>query len=86
MRFLRRKKIIILLLVLCAALIVFFIDFNTARSKGILYGIDFSGAYTDRNGTLLKVYLTGDETYRIYKSVSEYPLDFLEALLLQEEK
>lgn len=86
MRFLRRKKIIILLLVLCAALIVFFIDFNTARSKGILYGIDFSGAYTDRNGTLLKVYLTGDETYRIYKSVSEYPLDFLEALLLQEDK
>lgn len=86
MRFLRRKKIIILLLVVCAALIVFFIDFNTARSRGILYGTDFSGAYSDKNGILLKVYLTDDESYRIYKSVSEYPPDFLEALLLQEDK
>ena len=82
----KRKKIIGILLLLCVAFTAVLVDLKNARAKGILYGIDFSGTYTDTNDTLLKVYLTADETYRIYKNVSEYPSEFLEALLLQEDK
>ncbi|MGI5173489.1 penicillin-binding protein 1C [Treponema sp. OMZ 840] len=85
-RFFKRKKIIIPALLLCICALIVVSDFKIARSKGILHGIDFSGAYTDKKGTLLKVYLTNDECYRIYKPVSEYPGEFLEALLLQEDK
>jgi penicillin-binding protein 1C len=62
------------------------IDFAIARSRGILAGIQFSGTYTAKDGKLLHVYLTKDEKYRVYKSVTEYPPSFIEALLLQEDR
>lgn len=52
----------------------------------IFRGIEFSKAYSDRNGELLQVFLTEDEQYRIYKSIKEYPPEFIEALLLQEDR
>ena len=82
----KRKRIIAPVIFVCVLAAVFYIDRKIARTKGILDGISFSGAYTDKDGNLLKVYLADDECYRIYKPVSEYPDDFLEALLLQEDK
>lgn len=57
------------------------------RNKSdILDGIEFSRTYLDKNNELLQVFLTKDEKYRIYKPVYQYPDEFLELLLLQEDK
>lgn len=57
------------------------------HSKGdILDGIEFSKSYSDKNGELLQVFLTSDDKYRIYKPISEYPPEFIETLLLQEDR
>ena len=52
----------------------------------ILDGIEFSKSYSDKNGELLQVFLTSDDKYRIYRPIEEYPADFIEALLLQEDR
>ncbi len=52
----------------------------------ILAGIEFSKSYSDKKGQLLQVFLTSDDKYRIYRPVEEYPADFIEALLLQEDR
>ncbi|MBP5519402.1 MAG: penicillin-binding protein 1C [Treponema sp.] len=49
-------------------------------------GVDFSVSYEDRNGNLLQIFLTENDQYRIYKPLSAYPKDFIEALLMQEDK
>ncbi len=67
-------------------LIAVTVDVSINRKKGILNNIRFSGAYADCNDNLMGLYLTPDETFRIYKSVTEYPPHFIEALLLQEDK
>lgn len=67
-------------------LIVVIVDVSVSRRKGILSNIRFSGAYTDVNDNLIGIYLTPDERFRVYKSITEYPPEFIEALLLQEDK
>lgn len=52
----------------------------------ILENVEFSASYADRNGQLLQVFLTEDDKYRIYKPVNQFPPEFKEALLLQEDK
>ena len=57
------------------------------RQNGDIFeGIEFSKSYSDKNGRLLQVFLTSDDKYRIYRPVEEYPADFIEALLMQEDK
>ena len=69
-----------------ALLLFCVVDVVRSKANGILDGISFSGAYADRNGKLLRVYLTPDERFRIYKPVTEFPKEFLEALLLREDR
>lgn len=67
--------------------LIFSIHIIYMNIYGNIYeGIDFSPSYEDRNGKLLHVYLTEDEQYRIYKPLSEFPPNFTEALLMQEDK
>ncbi|MCR5290906.1 MAG: penicillin-binding protein 1C [Treponema sp.] len=76
----------------CIAAILFCIaafigcDYLVSHKRHILYGIPFSGTYADCNGTLLHIYLTPDQNYRVYKPIEEYPMSFIQALLLQEDK
>ena len=57
------------------------------KKYGDIYdGIEFSVSYSDRNGKLLQIFLTEDEQYRIYKPLKEFPPDFIEAILLQEDR
>lgn len=56
------------------------------RRGDILKGIEFSKSYSDRNGKLLQVFLTQDDKYRIYRPIQDFPPQFIEALLLQEDK
>lgn len=67
--------------------IIFVVHIIYMRNKSdILDGIEFSRTYLDKNNELLQVFLTKDEKYRIYKPVYQYPDEFLELLLLQEDK
>lgn len=68
------------------ALVAFCIDVAVSRRRPLLAGVPFSASYSDCNGELLHVYLAPDETFRVYKSITEYPPEFLEALLLQEDR
>jgi penicillin-binding protein 1C len=81
-----KKTLIVLLSILAFIVIAVSIDVGVNRKIGILNGTRFSGAYTDVNGKLLGVYLTPDDTFRVYKSITEYPPEFIEAILLQEDK
>ena len=56
------------------------------RRGDILKGIEFSKSYSDRNGKLLQVFLTQDDKYRIYRPIQDFPPQFIEALLIQEDK
>ncbi|MCR4743372.1 MAG: penicillin-binding protein 1C [Treponema sp.] len=56
------------------------------RRGDIFKGIEFSKSYSDRNGKLLQVFLTQDDKYRIYRPIQDFPPQFIEALLLQEDK
>lgn len=49
-------------------------------------GAEFSRVFTDRNGRLLRVTLTGDERYRIYVPLSRIPSAMQEATLLYEDR
>ena len=69
------------------SLIIFSAHIIYMNIHGNIYdGIEFSPSYEDRNGRLLQVFLTEDEQYRIFKPINEYPKEFIEALLMQEDK
>ena len=52
----------------------------------ILKGTEFSASYTDRNGELLQVFLTSDDKYRVFCPIANFTPNFIEAILLQEDK
>ena len=52
----------------------------------IFAGVEFSPTYTDRRGELLQVFLTGDDKFRVFKPLSDFPADFVETVLLQEDR
>jgi len=57
------------------------------KKKGNIFdNIEFSASYSDRNGQLMQVFLTSDDKYRIYRPVEQFPPDFIEALLMQEDR
>ncbi|MCI5606402.1 MAG: penicillin-binding protein 1C [Spirochaetia bacterium] len=85
-----KKKHIILLSILTAvsftALILLTNILITRKKGNILSGIEFSASYSDRNGELLQVFLTSDDKYRIFRPLSDFTPEFIEALLMQEDK
>ncbi len=56
------------------------------KAPPLLDRIPFSRTYFSREGELLGIYPAGDEQYRMYSHLSEFPRDFLEILLLQEDQ
>ena len=84
----RRARIwLIVISALFISSLIFSIHIIYMNMHGNIYdGIEFSASYEDNNGRLLQVFLTKDEQYRIYKPISEYPPEFIEALLMQEDK
>ncbi len=57
-----------------------------ALSGDILRGVPFSAAFLDRNGGLMRVFLSADEKYRIFTPVGDFPPELIEAVLLQEDR
>lgn len=81
------KRWIIIFSIIFIFALAFFIHVLYVKNNGdILSGIFFSNSYEDKDGNLIQVFLTDDDKYRIYKNVSEYPKDFIELLLIQEDK
>jgi penicillin-binding protein 1C len=52
----------------------------------IFSGLAFSGTWLDRDGQLLRIFLTDDEKYRERMELSQFPLALREAVLLQEDR
>ena len=46
----------------------------------------FSGTYLARDGSLLRIFLTPDEKFRVKASLEKFPPEFIEAVLLQEDR
>ncbi|MCQ2577448.1 MAG: penicillin-binding protein 1C [Treponema sp.] len=83
----KKQRILVITLAVVLLLgIAIILDVSINRKKGILSDTQFSGSYSDKDGELIALYLTEDEKFRMYKSVTEYPPAFIEALLLQEDK
>ena len=84
----KKKLIGIILISLFFVLVLTFVChvFYVRKNGDILSGFSFSSSYNDRDGNLIQVFLADDDKYRIYKSVAEYPLEFIELLLVQEDK
>ncbi|MDR0389731.1 MAG: penicillin-binding protein 1C [Spirochaetaceae bacterium] len=80
-RFGRIKKFILGLALFCILVVCY-----TRISGDILRGISFSAYYTDRNGKLLNVFLTGDDKYRFRTALANFPPALVEAVLLQEDR
>jgi penicillin-binding protein 1C len=79
----RRRFVAIAAAVLLAALA----HVAYVRVRGDIYsGLDFSGAYLANDGTLLRVFLTTDEKYRIRKRLADFPPTLVAAVLLQEDR
>lgn len=57
-----------------------------ARGESLLEEVPFSNAYFTREGELLKIYPARDEQYRLYGHLSTFPPEFLELVLLQEDR
>lgn len=55
-------------------------------NKPLLDEIEFSATVRDRNDKLLRVFLTKDDKYRVWLDISQYPQEFIEALLIKEDK
>jgi penicillin-binding protein 1C len=52
----------------------------------VLSGTSFSGVWLDRDGNLLRIFLTPDEKFRDRKDLSSFPPEFPEAVILQEDR
>ena len=48
--------------------------------------LPFSRTYTDRDGKLLRIFLTPDEKYRCWRSLAQFPPELVEAVLMQEDR
>jgi penicillin-binding protein 1C len=52
----------------------------------ILGGKPLSQVILDRNGKVLRVFLAEDDTYRIWQDIGDFPPQFIEAVLLKEDR
>ena len=78
---LRRHPIIFALCVVCLV-------WGLARMMmpPLMRGVDFSHAYYDRNGKLMRVTLSADDKYRLYKPLNEIDDVLKRATILYEDK
>lgn len=54
--------------------------------EDLLGGIDFSPVVYSSDNKLLRVFLSDDDKYRMWFDITQYPQEFIEALLLKEDK
>jgi penicillin-binding protein 1C len=76
-------------LVACAAAALLLLSLFVAYARlfgDALSGVDFSGTWLDRDGALLRMFLTDDDKYRERTELSRIPSTLREAVLLQEDR
>lgn len=83
---LRKKRFFFLSVLFFVVLVLVTLCFYERHNGDILKSIDFSQSYTDRNGEVLRIFITQDEQYRIRSPLSDFPYDLIESVLLQEDR
>lgn len=83
--FLSRRRCAVVAAVFSAAIFSLIVFFFRDRN-GILDGVEFSASYENSSGGMLKVFLTGDEKYRIFRPIAEFPEEFISSILVQEDR
>ena len=78
----QHKKLCRLFGVLCGTYLIIKLFFTPP----LLSDIDFSRAYYDRNGVLMRLTLTSDEKYRVFTPLDEINPDIVRATILYEDK
>ncbi|MDC7124013.1 MAG: penicillin-binding protein 1C [Spirochaetales bacterium] len=63
-----------------------FICLSLFPCKTCLDGVSFSKAVFDRNGNLMRIFLSDDEKYRIKKPLSDFSPDFIQMILIKEDR
>lgn len=74
------------LLFLVLAVSFAFNIFYEKRKGDVLKNLEFSRSYSDCKGHLLQVFLTSDEQYRIFRPLSDFSPQFIELILMQEDR
>lgn len=78
----RHKK----LCVFVGAVLVLYTIIRLFFTPPLLSDIDFSRAYYDRNGKLMRLTLTADDKYRVFTPLNEISPDAVRATILYEDK
>ncbi|MCK5201635.1 MAG: transglycosylase domain-containing protein, partial [Spirochaetales bacterium] len=79
----RRKRFIILTI---SVFVVLILGLFILSEKKALDDVSFSYAVLDRNGEIIRVFLSVDEKYRIRQELSDFPSQFIELILLKEDQ
>ena len=82
----RKKRAWKICFLFLGALFSFWLLLGFFPPKDLLSETDFSKVIFDRNGNLLRIFLTADEKYRLKTSVTDLPPKVLEAILAYEDK
>ena len=74
---------------LCNIVGIIVIVYTTIRvffTPPLLSGIDFSHAYYDRNGNLMRLTLSSDDKFRLFTPIDKISPDLIRATVLYEDK
>lgn len=78
----RHKKLCICI----STIVAFYLVIRIFLTPPLLSDIEFSRAYYDRNGNLMRVTLTKDDKYRVFTPLNEISPDVVRATILYEDK
>ena len=78
----RHKKLCIFI----GALLTLYLIIKIFFTPALLSDIDFSRAYYDRNGQLMRLTLSGDDKYRVFTPLDKISSDVVRATVLYEDK
>ena len=78
-----KKRIITAAALLMAAAVLLII---LLPATPVLDDYSFSTAVLDRNGEVLRIFLSDDDKYRIREPLADFPPQFIEMILLKEDR
>ncbi len=82
----RGRNNIIRIVIIYAILVVIYWIIRITLVPALLNKTDFSRAYYDRNGELMRLTLTNDDKYRIYTPITSVSPHIINAIILYEDK
>ncbi len=81
-----KRKLLLLGSLTAPLLLILLILAHGALFGEILAEVPFSPAFLDREGNLTQIFLSEDDSYRMYTAAGSFPPQLIEAVLLQEDR